>query len=250
MKFMFSLVIFSFVMFGNLGYAQERPAVFMLNLADDHVAITTGFNGTQVKVFGTKVSKEIDPIIVLEGPRRDVVMRRKKRILGIWLNLEAMTFKETPALYKIAAGTGVLDNLGEETRFKEELGAAYLRLTPKKKKLRDDYVHFRRALLALKNEKGLYSKEIGRIENISDGFYKTGFTLPANLPRGEYIVRGYAVVDDVIIDQQSLKFRVHQDGVASDILEYAEEKPALYGIIGVLIAIIVGWGATQVLRRD
>ena len=41
-------------------------------------------------------------IVVLEGPPRPVVVRRKDRILGMWINIESTTFVNVPMSYSVA----------------------------------------------------------------------------------------------------------------------------------------------------
>ncbi|TIP64839.1 MAG: TIGR02186 family protein, partial [Mesorhizobium sp.] len=75
----------------------------------DHVSITAGFSGADLTIFGSlenadpRVARQgrYDIVVVLEGPARKVVVRRKDRVLGIWINLESETFKNVPVSYSV-----------------------------------------------------------------------------------------------------------------------------------------------------
>ncbi len=74
--------------------AQETPLV--AGLSNDLVAITTGFAGTDVLLFGA-TEGEGDVVVIVRGPDRPVVMHRKSRVLGVWINTAKMTFARAPA---------------------------------------------------------------------------------------------------------------------------------------------------------
>lgn len=57
-----------------------------LDLAGNHVDITTGFIGGSIVIFGTRKRDADDLIVIMEGPRHDVVVRQKKNVFGAWVN--------------------------------------------------------------------------------------------------------------------------------------------------------------------
>ena len=85
-----SRLLFVLVIAFCAGPASAAPPVVDL---DDHlVAITTGFSGTEVLLFGT-VDEPGDVVVVVRGPTRPIRMFRKSRIAGIWVNTASMTFE-------------------------------------------------------------------------------------------------------------------------------------------------------------
>ncbi len=83
--------------------AMAQSELLTVDLAQDHVDITTGFNGAQLSLFGVQ-EQEGDIAIVITGPKRDVVVRKKKRVLGIWTNMQGLKFKDIPGFYGYAIG--------------------------------------------------------------------------------------------------------------------------------------------------
>ena len=80
--------------------AQAAPLV--ADLSKHLVAITAGFSGAEVLLFGA-VDEPGDVVVIVRGPLRSVTMHRKSRVLGVWANTAKMTFEEVPSFYAIAS---------------------------------------------------------------------------------------------------------------------------------------------------
>lgn len=74
----------------------------VVDLSNHLVAITTGFTGTKVLLFGA-VEDEGDVIVTVRGPDQDMVVRKKERKVGIWVNSESARYKNIPAYYASAS---------------------------------------------------------------------------------------------------------------------------------------------------
>src|SRR5690242_4968038 len=78
---------------------DPNPETIQIGLSTDRVAITADFSGADLTIFGSVenadplVSRQgrYDVIVVLEGPARPVVVRRKDRVLGMWINMDSET---------------------------------------------------------------------------------------------------------------------------------------------------------------
>ena len=81
---------------------RARAEALVVDLSNHLVAITTGFTGTNVLLFGA-VQSEGDVIVTVKGPDQDMVVRRKERKVGIWVNSESATFRNVPAYYASAS---------------------------------------------------------------------------------------------------------------------------------------------------
>ncbi|RUZ47378.1 TIGR02186 family protein, partial [Mesorhizobium sp. M7A.F.Ca.US.007.01.1.1] len=81
-----------------------------IGLSTDNVSITAGFSGADLTIFGSLENPDplvarqgrYDVIVVLEGPPKPVVVRRKDRVLGVWVNLDSETFENVPVSYSVA----------------------------------------------------------------------------------------------------------------------------------------------------
>src|SRR2546423_1125025 len=66
------------------------------------IAITTGFTGAAVVLFGATDGPG-DIVVTVRGPDREVTVRRKERVAGIWVNTQQMSFARVPSFYALAA---------------------------------------------------------------------------------------------------------------------------------------------------
>ena len=87
--------------------AQHAAADDLIaDLSKHQVAITAGFTGTSVLVFGT-VEPGSEVAVVIRGPSTAVTMRRKSRIAGVWVNSAAKTFSQVPSFYSVTTSTSL-----------------------------------------------------------------------------------------------------------------------------------------------
>src|ERR1700730_6096669 len=92
---------------GALAIATLVPAVtradgIVADLSSHSIAITTGFTGASVVLFGS-IAGPGDVVVVVRGPEREVTVWRKGKIAGIWANTESVTFANVPSYYAVAA---------------------------------------------------------------------------------------------------------------------------------------------------
>ena len=98
---------------GQMPNAQAPVALpegIQIGLSTDEIRITADFSGADLTIFGSVenpdpyVSRQgrYDVIVVLEGPSRPVTIRRKDRVLGIWMNTQSELFVNVPESYSIS----------------------------------------------------------------------------------------------------------------------------------------------------
>ncbi len=80
--------------------AQRAPQV--ADMSSSVIAIDSAFTGTDVLLYGA-IDGAGDLIIVVRGPAERVVVRRKDRVAGVWMNRDSIAFDRVPAYYAVAA---------------------------------------------------------------------------------------------------------------------------------------------------
>ncbi len=230
------------------GTARGQPLI--ADLSKHLVAITTGFTGSDVLVFGA-VDGKGDVVVVIQGPPADVVVRRKSRISGIWVNRDSLTFAGAPSFYAVAATGPLAKIVPDPIARQEEIGVDYLRLKPKAGEAPSPQVLavFRRALIRLQARAELYPKEVFRVHLIGNRLFRAEVHFPANVPTGPYTVRVFLLRSGKIIGASSTPLVVNKTGVNAEISAFAREQSILYGLLAVLLAALLGWLAGVVLRK-
>ena len=196
------------------GGAAPQAQNLVADLSHHLIAITTAFVGTQVVAFGVAKSGD-DIIVTVQGPREDLVVRRKSRIAGVWLNLDRLAFRRVPAYYAVAS-TGPLEEIARPAVLAQlEIGTAFLDLEPIDASGLElnEIASFRDALVRRKQEQGLYSRKPAPINFIGEELFRTNLVFPANVPPGIYQVQVFDLQDGFAGDAQR---RGHLDAAVHD----------------------------------
>ena len=239
-----SLVLFMSV----AAHAQDVPLV--ADLSNHLVAITTGFSGTDVLLFGA-TNGPGDIVVVVRGPARDETVRRKGRFGPIWANAAEITFKDVPAYYRVASSRPLEEFAPENLLARQQIGLNSIRLvTPEGEMPAEQATEFRKALVRLKSEQNLYDQGVGEISLMSNRLFRTELYFPANVPIGTYMVEVYLFRDGQITSAEIVPLTISKIGVGADIYDFAHGKLAfLYGLVAVILAGSAGLTAGAVFRR-
>ena len=73
---------------------------------------------------------------------------------------------------------------------------------------------------------------------------------PANVPNGTHVVRAHLFRDGVFIAEKALPLRVMKTGLEQMISSAAHNNALAYGGLSVLLALLTGWLASVVFRKD
>jgi uncharacterized protein (TIGR02186 family) len=201
-----------------------------------------------VLLFGA-TEGEGDVIVIVRGPEVPVVVRRKTREVGIWVNTERIAFSGAPAFYRVAASRSLDQIANEALRARQQIGIEYLRLAPERRLTPAKLDDFRQGLLRNKVREDLYSDRVGDVAFLGPRLFRTRFYLPANVPPGTYTVEVLLVRDNQVIAAQTTPMLVNKTGIGADVYDFAHRHSAVYGLIAVLIAVLSGWTAGTVFRK-
>ena len=124
---------------------NARADQVIADLSRQRVTITTGFAGSDVLLFGA-IESPSDVVIIVRGPDRDVVVRRKDRIAGVWINATQVTFASTPTFYAVASSAPIDKIVPALLARQEEIGARNLRLSIREKVDPKDAAAYRAAI--------------------------------------------------------------------------------------------------------
>lgn len=235
----------------GLGLAPAGPASsaepLVVDLSNHEIAITTGFAGAELLLFGAKEAGG-NVVVVIRGPRRDEQVRKRERVAGVWVNAAAMVFRNLPAFYYVAA-TGPLEDIASEAQLVERrIGVDRLALTAATKVPADASSDYRQALIRNKTRQRLYGYDPAGVKVIGDRLFRATVAFPANVPTGSYRVEVYLFKDGREVRRRETTLVVHKVGLEASVFNFAHQRSALYGAIAILIALGSGWLAGAVFR--
>jgi uncharacterized protein (TIGR02186 family) len=248
---------------GNRPYGRGFAALFCLGLAlaagpargdaivadlSSHlIAITGGFSGASVVLFGATDGPG-DIIAVVKGPEREMTVWRKGRVAGIWVNAESMTFSNVPSFYSVAASRPLDEAVLPETAALYRIGTANLKLESKPATTGEHAKHFAQALIEEQQRVGLIGAEIGKISFLGERLFRATITFPTNVPTGTYLVQVFLARNRDVVGGQTTPLIVSKVGIDAEVSDFATRESAAYGAIAVLTAVVAGWLASLPFR--
>jgi len=254
----------------RVGLAHEGPynpdlqkEAVQADVSTRAVSITSNFTGTEIIVFGAienaykpidvtkpKSADEIyDIVVIVEGVGSPIMVRRKSRSGGLWLNTDAVKFDSIPSYYAITS-TRHLDDITEGHILDQHaIGFEHISMLPATPDGgqpidRAEREAFKDAVVRLKLKQGLYVQNTFGIAFVGPSLFRTSINLPANVPVGPLTTRVYLFRDGILIDKFESKVRLSREGVGRLIYNFATGYPMLYGIFTVLVAAGAGWAAS------
>ncbi len=227
---------------GNTVPQLQNPAdeTIEIGLSTETIAITSNFGGTDLTIFGALDNADpmvqrqgrYDIIVVLQGPSRDLVVRKKDRYLGVWVNADSETFMGVPLSYSLAS-TRNLQDITEEKIYRQlSVGARNFYLVPEDPgSLSGNIPTFGNELREMKIRQGLYTQRIGGVEFISRTLFRATLKLPANVPVGRHKARALLFRNGVFLREANASLEIVKAGFEQSIYNAAHQNSFLYGLL-------------------
>lgn len=213
-----------------------------VELAADHIDITTGFSGAKVEVFGHRKDMFTEVAITIRGPEKTATIWQKAKFLGAWINRYSVSFKNVPLYYNYALDQGQLSR-SASLLDKNGIGveALFLKnLTDMSSTIANAEI-FKEALITDKKKKGLYPTKAQPIKFMNEYFFRAEFNIPPDAPTGEYKITSMLFKDGKLLETDVDLLRVEQVGLNAFVFKAAHKQGLLYGVISVLLALLSGW---------
>lgn len=226
------------------GRAQELVA----DLSDHLIAVTTGFSGARLLLFGTQGDAGGDIVVVIRGPDKTVVVRRKERYGGVWINRDSARFVRVPSFYHVVSNRPLSEIASKRVLGHLQIGLESIRLGGAGMP-RQEMKNFRQALIRIQSSQGLYRSLEGEVNYLGGQLFRTDVEFPSNVPTGHFSVTTYKFKDGQVVSAQTTPLQVSKIGIGAQIFDFAHRYSALYGIAAILVALFAGWLAGVIFRR-
>jgi uncharacterized protein (TIGR02186 family) len=238
-------------------WTPARADDLISGLSTDLIQITSNFTGTDIVLFGAiepseeaGPAKDQDLVIVIRGPQLDMTVRRKKRILGIWVNREQVELLGLPGYYFLASTRPLDDIASLATVQRFHLGTANLEATTRGNISPDEASAFRAAAIRDRKREHLYWESPTGIEFLSRTLFRARIQVPASVPPGEYRAEVYLFQNGTIVSAQSSPLFIDKSGFERQVYNYAYQASFAYGFAAVLMALAFGWAGYLVFRQS
>ncbi|MFD1198627.1 TIGR02186 family protein [Brucella gallinifaecis] len=230
-----------------------------IGLSTETIAITSNFSGTDLTIFGALDNADpliqrqgrYDIIVVLQGPSRDLVVRKKERYLGVWVNADSETFLGVPLSYSLAS-TRNLQDIADDKLYRElSVGVRNFYLRPEDPaSLSANILKFGNELREMKIRQGLYSQRIGGVEFLSRTLFRATLNLSANVPVGRHRARALLFRNGVFLREANASLEIVKASVEQSIYDIAHKYSFYYGLFAVFLAVLTGWAGRILFKKD
>ena len=221
--------------------------------------IQTQFSGADLILFGAigrgsalDLGRDFDIVAIVRGPERRLVVRKKERTAGLWMNRSSVLYQTAVGYYSLAATRPLSEIADEDQLAIHQIGIDNLLLSPtlSGNLAADELGAFRSGLVRHLRREGLYPVEVAGIEVSDDTLFRTTIQLPARVPVGEYIVDIFLFSGGEVVDRVQQTLNVDKSGLERWVFSFAKNSPFFYGLAAVFVALFAGWLAGFIYRKN
>ena len=239
------------------------PESVEADVSTRNVSIQADFTGAEIVVFGAvENSRQPSPeagvydiVVIVEGAPQPVVVRRKARVGGIYVNAKAIRFASLPNYYAISSTRPIYDIAEAPVLKKYEIGFEHIRMVPTSASRisvlnATELSDFRNAVIRLKERDKLYSRADYGVAFVGRSLFRATMPVPPNVPVGELKARVFLFREGALLGQFTSRVTLRREGVERFLYDSAFKRPLLYGIATVLMAVAAGLASAFALRRE
>ncbi|HET7680456.1 MAG TPA: TIGR02186 family protein [Xanthobacteraceae bacterium] len=238
--------------------AAER---LIISLSNHRVMVTSSYTGVDLVLFGSVENEQAavarrggyDVVVTVSGPRDTERTRRKGRVFGIWVNVDARTFVNVPSYLAVLSNKPAEAIADADTLRRLQVGFDNFQLPQRIGPDVADVVKedpFRQAFVRLKQEHGLYVERGSAVTFLTPTLFRADVPMPPNVPFGIYEVDVKLFADGAMVAQSTSALEVIKVGFEQFVAVAARDYSLLYGLATAMLALLTGWFASVVFRKD
>jgi uncharacterized protein (TIGR02186 family) len=215
------------------------------------VEMGTFYGGAKVHVEGIAGPGD-NVVVVVRGSMASEVFNKVGRVGPIWVNTGKVTISAVPTVLLVFSSAPVSACLNRAALDKYELDAAALKQQMRiETKVPDEGIAS--DFLMLKAKRRTYRLAGGGIQTrkpSQDGLpYSLEFDLPRSVAPGIYRVNALECRNGEVVENSEVKLKVVEVGFPALVVRLAMQRPAIYGVISVVIAMLAGFGIDFLASR-
>jgi uncharacterized protein (TIGR02186 family) len=240
---------------------DARAERLIVSVSNHRVTVTPNYSGEELVLFGSVEKDDKTPanpgnydlVVTVSGPRADMVTRRKERRFGIWVNNDYRQFLKVPTYLAIFSNRPFEAIAPPEVQRRQQLGLNNVLLT---QRVGPDYADvvpndaFRSAFVRLRAQHGLYREATSAVTFLTPTLFRTGIPLPGEVPIGTYDVDIKLFANGALVTRTDTAFEIVKVGFEQFVATTAHQNGFAYGLVTAFMALMTGWMASIVFRKD
>lgn len=253
--------IVALMLAASLAGGDAKAERLIVSVSNHRVTVTPNYTGEELVLFGSIERDDKTPadrtnydlVVTIKGPGADMVTRRKERKFGIWVNVDSRQFLKVPTYLAVFANRPFNDIASADVQRRLQLGVNNVILT---QRVGTDYADvvstdpFRSAFVRLRMEHGLYREATNAITFLTPTLFRTGIPLPAEVPIGNYDIEIELLANGALVTKTETAFEIVKVGFEQFVATSAQQNGLLYGLFTAAMALMTGWLASVIFRRD
>ncbi len=235
------------------------PDPIEADASENYFYIEPGYNGSSIVLFGSidrdrLRGKPFDIAVTIRGPVRPVTVWKKGRHAGLWINSESLTFEAVPNYYAVLTTKPAAEIAPLDERRSYGIGLDALALPSQAgdgiKAGAAAPQEYQDALVRLKQSAGLFLEQSkGAVEFLGTRLFRTHVYLPAAAGAGLYRAEFYILQNEQVVGETGADILLTKIGIEAELSSAALYFPWLYGLVAVILAALVGGGASIIFRK-
>ena len=247
----------------SLALLAAAPAVaedLVVTLSTREVAITSTYTGAEITAFGVierdgrtiARSGRYDIVVSVQGPSGDVQLQQKSRFGPIWLTDQRRRFARIPLFLAVLSSAPLREITDENVRQSLRLGLDHFLPSIGRVSASDDLseTNFRAALLRLREAERSLMFDPSAVTMVRPNVFSARIALPATAPTGLYVAHVSLLADGLPLKTVQAGFVVRKVGFDAFVAESARNASFAYGAATLIMAVLLGWMANLIFRRD
>lgn len=230
--------------------------VLVPDVSQRSIEIRYSFTGAELLLFGAILypggrvpETPVDIAVVVKGPTESVLLREKRKVAGIWMNVGAARFRSAPAFYAVASSRPLSALIDAKTAAIYEIGLDGLQMSPTGGALPEEQRRYEAGLVDLRRRNGLYSERADGVEISGGVLYRARIDVPARVPVGRYTAETFLIQDGHVLTAAVRPIDIDKSGFERFVAIAADRWSLAYGIAAVAVSLLIGWGAGALFRR-
>lgn len=248
--------------------SAERPPAISAALTDTTVQVKSDFRGARIVLYGAVFdpgARPSDVVVLVRGPEQPVRLTRKQKVAGLWLNSRPVVFRGAPGFYRAASNRPLdeiatfgtlrrmragIDHLAVNAPAEQRVETRYGVRDVVVSRLGTDYYVWRRAVVRLKQNAGLYHEDGRGVRFVDRGLFRAEIDVPTGAPTGAYQAEILLFQDGRAVSRRTRTLTVEKVGFERALYVWAHDRPWSYGLASMAFALAAGWAASAAFRRD
>jgi uncharacterized protein (TIGR02186 family) len=109
---------------------------------------------------------------------------------------------------------------------------------------------FRKAFVRLQMARGFYREDTSAVTFLTPTLFRAGIPLPGQVPIGTYDVEIKLFANGALLTKTDTAFEIVKVGFEQFVAASSRQNGLVYGIVTAALALLTGWLASVVFRKD